>query len=397
LTGVVTVDCTLGDVQYGKIEKTELGITLAFSKWPPSGTSASVEVILDVYPGQVLNIPATTKLGVDSIEGYKDSSITIPNGVTRVHYQFNTIDCGTTLEIVPIDRPRQSTQIRYGVPGSNANVGGTITTVSGNTSATATGNVALSTGTTLVFGNGYPIGNIVSNTYNSNSNTTAITLSSAPNVSATGEFAIFSNKGQTGDVVGDIKTDGGNIYICSNVYNGSSNIWATIGNSSAAQYSNGNARLFLASLGSNVINSTANITTTAAITAGSLSLTGPLALPSSLTAASIVSNNSLTTNSLSAGNITVSGNITISGTGTLSVPKLTVSGNTTLANATATGNITGNYVKGNIIATSTTANVLTLAGNVGQIIIDTANAKMWVCVANTTTGGSANWKYSPLS
>lgn len=119
LTGTVNIDLTLGDVQYG-----ELGgdITVQFSKWAPADTYSSVQVVLNVTAGQKINLPSTATTGViygiSTISNYDSVSknITVPTGVTRLHFQFNSLDCGTTIEIVPVDYPRQITQVYNTTP-----------------------------------------------------------------------------------------------------------------------------------------------------------------------------------------------------------------------------------------------------------------------------------------
>lgn len=116
LSGTVTVDCTLGDVQYGTIATSGTGanaIDLKFTKWPPTVNPiySRIEVILTVVAGQTISLPSNVSLGLDTIEGRASSVITVPYDVTRLHYLFSSIDCGTTVEIQPIDRPRQTAQI----------------------------------------------------------------------------------------------------------------------------------------------------------------------------------------------------------------------------------------------------------------------------------------------
>jgi hypothetical protein len=126
-SGTMNIDLTLGDVQYGTLAG---NTNLTFSKWAPTGTQSSVQLILTVTPGQVIGLPYSTApspstpsgviYGTDTIEGYNlsgsVSTITVGTGITRLHFQFNSTDCGTTIEIVPVDRPRVSTQIADGTP-----------------------------------------------------------------------------------------------------------------------------------------------------------------------------------------------------------------------------------------------------------------------------------------
>jgi len=71
LSDTVTIDCTLGDVQYGTIDTTDNTVALAFSKWAPAGTRGQVEVILTVVGGQTITMPSTQIIyGLDTLAGY---------------------------------------------------------------------------------------------------------------------------------------------------------------------------------------------------------------------------------------------------------------------------------------------------------------------------------------
>jgi hypothetical protein len=129
LSGTVNIDLTFGDVQFGIIDPSSTGIALQFSKWAPTATYSSVQLILTVVPGHRINLPITSSTGViygtSTIESFNFSTnnITVPDGVTKMHFQFNTVDCGTTIEIVPIDRPRMATQLKMSPPASSTSTG----------------------------------------------------------------------------------------------------------------------------------------------------------------------------------------------------------------------------------------------------------------------------------
>jgi hypothetical protein len=130
LSGTVTVDLTYGDVQYGEITPTiPASISLEFTKWPPTDTYSSVQVILKVMAGQTINLPVTATTGVlygtTTLEGFDPATnnITVPTGVDRLHFQFNSRDCGETIEIVPLDRPRITAQIQNITPTTSSSVG----------------------------------------------------------------------------------------------------------------------------------------------------------------------------------------------------------------------------------------------------------------------------------
>lgn len=108
LNGDVVVDISLGDVQYGAVSG---DILLSFLKWGPDKTKSSVEVVLTVNAGIKITLPSTVSLGTSTIENFQSSIITVPDGVTQLHFRFTSLDCGMTVEIESIDRPRRCTQL----------------------------------------------------------------------------------------------------------------------------------------------------------------------------------------------------------------------------------------------------------------------------------------------
>lgn len=126
LNGVTVIDCTKGDLQYGTLTGS---INLEFSKWPPAGTYSSVEVYLTVSSASYnISLPASVNVGVTTIE---NCTTTGSGGVIRIlgsqgpdtpsilHLRFTTIDCGTSIEVIPMNRPRVATQIITKVPTSS--------------------------------------------------------------------------------------------------------------------------------------------------------------------------------------------------------------------------------------------------------------------------------------
>jgi hypothetical protein len=137
LSGIVNVNASLGDVQYGTING---NTTLQFGYWPPSGTQSNIEVQFDisnVSAGYTVTFPSQAifsgDTGTATIENGANVGgnlvITAPQDVTQLNFQISTVDCGNTLYITPINRPRQSTQIQtktvspVGFPGD---VSGTV-------------------------------------------------------------------------------------------------------------------------------------------------------------------------------------------------------------------------------------------------------------------------------
>lgn len=119
LSGIVSINASLGDVQYGTINA---NTTLQFGYWPPAGTQSNIEVQFNIGNSNAyITFPSeavfSNDTGTATIEnGYDDGGgnlvISVPEDVTQLNFQISTVDCGNTLYITPINRPRQSTQIQ---------------------------------------------------------------------------------------------------------------------------------------------------------------------------------------------------------------------------------------------------------------------------------------------
>ncbi len=224
LSGTVSIDLTYGDVQYGGIDPTSTGISLQFLKWAPTETYSSVQLILTVTPGQKINLPITSTTGViygtSTIVGFDSSTgdITVPSEVTRLHFQFNTVDCGTTIEIVPVDLGRRATSIEYGTPWSTTT--GTITVTSGSSVITVAGASSLPpSGTVITDPNHRVIGTVLTTVG------VTINLTAAATSSYIGTYYIQKSTGNAGDTIGSIKIDGNYFYVCTGTYDGVTAIW----------------------------------------------------------------------------------------------------------------------------------------------------------------------------
>ena len=134
LSGTVLVDVSLGDVQYGTIAGNTI---LSFGGWAPSGTQSSLELLLGFSNAQAVvsfptNVINSTDYGSTTIENYSSSgnflTLTVPYGVTQLGFDLSTLDCGNSIYIQPLNRPRQSTQIFNRTPpptGQQGDVQGT--------------------------------------------------------------------------------------------------------------------------------------------------------------------------------------------------------------------------------------------------------------------------------
>lgn len=127
LSGTVTVDITKGDVQYGTITG---NVVLEFSKWAPAGTQSNVQTVFNIANTQaVITLPNNITDGMLTIENYSGNGVSggnliAPRNVTELHHEFTTLDCGTNVTMLPIDRPRKSTQVVTSVPVSNVGAQG---------------------------------------------------------------------------------------------------------------------------------------------------------------------------------------------------------------------------------------------------------------------------------
>jgi hypothetical protein len=343
ISGTVLVNVSLGDVQYGTIA----GNTIVnFGSWAPTGTQSNVQLSLAVSNTQaVISFPTALTIsnnsGVTTLENFANvagiPTVTAPNGVTQLNYLISSTDCGVTLSIQPINRPRISTQIQQRSPiptGFQGDVAGDVavdanyiyvcsasynatTVTKTGVVATYAGNLINCTSTTSLVTNapiiftGTSFGNIVANT--------TYYIKSIPDganitISATG----FD--GVAGNAVA-LSADTGNMAATS--YNGST-IWKRI--DLAGPY------------GNDIV--TGNLAVTYSATVGNLITAGQITstiatgtAPFVVTSTTQVANLSVAT----AGSATTAGTVT-----TAAQPNITSVG--TLSNVTISGNanISGN-------------------------------------------------------
>jgi hypothetical protein len=145
------LNVSAGDVQYGTIVG---NTTLTFGGWAPDGTQSNVEVIFNIdanAAGSIITLPSTKigtelqptegmTLSVKTLENYDSSNnfvgppaadvtftntLTIPYGVNKLHYVFSSTDCGTTIEVTPVDRPRKAASVVTRTPSGVGQVGDT--------------------------------------------------------------------------------------------------------------------------------------------------------------------------------------------------------------------------------------------------------------------------------
>ena len=111
LSGNLSINVGNGDVQYGTITG---NVSLGFTGWPPVGTYGQVIISLSINSTGLTNtitLPSQCDNSVFTIENITNRTISFPFGINTLTYVISTKDCGTTLTIQPLNRPRQSTQI----------------------------------------------------------------------------------------------------------------------------------------------------------------------------------------------------------------------------------------------------------------------------------------------
>jgi hypothetical protein len=136
LSGVVSVNVSLGDVQYGTIAG---NTTIQFTGWSPTSTQSNVQLQLAVSNNlAVLSFPSQVTDGVMTLENYANvastNTVTVPYGVTQLDYRFSTLDCGNTITVEPYNNARIASQIqtRNVIPtGNQGDMVGDIATSNG--------------------------------------------------------------------------------------------------------------------------------------------------------------------------------------------------------------------------------------------------------------------------
>lgn len=145
----IMVDVSKGDVQYGNVVQ---NTTINFGGWSPAGTQSSVQLNLTIgNASAILQLPNTSfnsstevisgmKNSIRLVENYSANAspapsttisnyISVPAGVTELQLKFVTIDCGTTIDVEPVNRNQVASMITARTPtaiGSLGDVPGTI-------------------------------------------------------------------------------------------------------------------------------------------------------------------------------------------------------------------------------------------------------------------------------
>ena len=115
INGVTKVDASLGDVQYGTVAANS-NVILQFGNWSPAGTQQTIQLNLSFNDSNsYVSFPSSLTYGnINGSSTLENASnvggvltINAPYGVTEMDYRITTIDCGNTLYIQPINRPKE--------------------------------------------------------------------------------------------------------------------------------------------------------------------------------------------------------------------------------------------------------------------------------------------------
>lgn len=249
ISGTMTVNVSQGDVQYGTITA---NTTLQFGGWAPVGTQSNVQLQLNIANANAfITLPSTTtdinslpsagmtftalqlenyfSNAAPSVSGSYTNIIGIPYGVSQVNYTLSTTNCGTTIDILPINRNQKSTFIGSGTPAvSNVSATGTITVATNSNAVTGVGTyfeTELVAGRTVLNSSNVFVGYVSSITSN-----TAAVLTANANVAITGgSYRRQLPIGSPGDTKGTFQTDGTYVYVCTaNYAGGNTTVWKRI-------------------------------------------------------------------------------------------------------------------------------------------------------------------------
>jgi len=133
----VTVDCSLGDLQYGNLAG---DIVLNFGSWAPTNTQSTVKLQLG-RPNNLANYTITfsgnAQINQNSGWSLLENSgsngglatLTFPYDTTRLDLTVTSTDCGVSLNVEPTNRPFKTTQIQVRTPAPTGFLGDVLGTV----------------------------------------------------------------------------------------------------------------------------------------------------------------------------------------------------------------------------------------------------------------------------
>lgn len=148
----VMVDISKGDVQYGTVVE---NTTISFGGWSPAGTQSAVQLNLTIAnTAAMLQLPTTSfnssvevisgmKNSVRVVENYSSNAsptagatvsnyLSIPAGVGEVQLRFYTTDCGTTIDVEPVNRSQLASSLVTRTPTAIGAIGDKMGTICSN-------------------------------------------------------------------------------------------------------------------------------------------------------------------------------------------------------------------------------------------------------------------------
>jgi|LakMenEpi03Aug12_release.lakeMendotaPanAssembly.Ray.scaffolds.fasta_scaffold20080_8 hypothetical protein len=155
LTNLVTVDLSLGDVQYGNLSG---NVLLQFGNWAPTQTQSNVTLQIGRPNAQAdfsITFPAEAvfennygwTLTENSSNPNGAVTLSFPYDVTQLNLLVSSVDCGNTLYVQPINRPMQTAQVQKRTPPTTGQLGDVIGTVCVSDLTASTLDITTSTAT----------------------------------------------------------------------------------------------------------------------------------------------------------------------------------------------------------------------------------------------------------
>lgn len=409
VSGPVIIDTNVADVYFGTITN---DVTLSFTKWAPAGTQAQVRVILTAPNSGNIFLPSevdNSRLTIEGIGGTDNLTIVPQSAINpTVDLIFSTVDCGTTITVTPVNKPRIADQVQFRTPNPAGTLGdfaGSIAIGSnllwicsgsydGNTviwSPVGTSSLGSGAVATATLGSGATAGKVVSMTLISNGsgyvNAPIISFISSTGIGAAAT-AVLGSGATSGQVVNLIVTNSGSgyateptvVFTPSNAGSGGGGTNLDNGGSNVNVGFNGNVTIAANSI-PNVLTVTSN-----SVLIGKAADVGN-GIPATI--ANLVVNGNARANNFTASNgVNMFGNLIVSTVNSASALNVSNISNVIISN----GNITtvGSVSVG---ANLSVAGNTTLAGNIS--VTGNANVGILTVSGNATTGdlrvnGNAN-------
>lgn len=435
LSGVVVVNASLGDVQYGAVAA---NTTLQFGGWPPTNTKGTLELELSVSNSSaVISFPpevsVVSSYGVTTLQNYANlastATVTAPYGVSQLNFTLSTIDCGNTIFIEPTNSPRQATQIQQRTPAPTGFQGDTVGTVCTDpvqaslpttVTNTTTGTNMITCGSTSGFYLDMPVvftgvtfGGITTGTtyyVRTFSSSTTFTISATPGTNS-GAAAIVTLSTATGSMTA---TPTSYLYVANNNYNataiekvvsGTTNVTAAVLASATATSTN---LITCASTAGYIVNYPIVFTGTTLTTPATSTIASSNLIIASSTAGMIVnmpvtfSGTTFTSSDFIAGTFVVGQSYLITFIGTTDFISIGASANTTGVVFTATGIGAGTGTATSVVKATAGSfivgqpyTILTV-GTTDFTLIGAASNTIGVVFSATGTGTGTGTAYSAV-